>query len=301
MESVISRGLACNYREQLQQEINNVAQGLPLSRAGAAGAAKKIASLRRRNATLLGWMRDADAKKIDALEIAMQHICGNITAAVETVGESVAAVAESVAIVADSVAAVHGDLRSLMRGEVVLDEAASLDEQSAACDLALTILRTRKKKIAEMKKEQKLQVKAATPRAKRICKTVLPNVPPVVEEPAPLVKDAAPPVVEEPVPLVKDAAPQVVDEHAPFVKDINQSWEYKFEQDVKNELETPPLERLSREDLRRRFLNRLLKQPISDKEKVDVKFALHEVDSRRQFIMSQLPTHDRIEYIENLK
>jgi hypothetical protein len=38
MESIISRGLACHYRDDLQKEIDNNINGLPLSRAGAAGA-----------------------------------------------------------------------------------------------------------------------------------------------------------------------------------------------------------------------------------------------------------------------
>jgi hypothetical protein len=297
-EAVISYGLARNYREQLQTEIDNNANGLPLSRSGAVGAAKKIAILRRRNATLLGWRRDADAKKIDALETAMERICGIITEAVEKVGESVAAVAESVTIVADSVAAVHEDLRSLMRGEVVLDETTSLEEQSAACELALTVLKIRKKKIAEKKKEQKAQAKAdappkrprakaATPRAKR-CKTAPTEVPaeaPAAEAPA---EAAAPEAVESvPVKMYEMSSGRRL-------------WEVQFEADAENDVDLSPLTQLANEDSRRKFLNQL-RQTTTGAVKDDVKLALYAVDGRRQVLMSQLPPHDRIKYIESIR
>jgi hypothetical protein len=120
MEDVISHACAGNYRDRLQADID----ANKLSRGGAAAAANKIASLRRRNATLLGWQRDADTKKIDALETALQQLGGIITEATE-------AVCEKVSIVAESVAIMHTDLRSLMRGDVVLDDTTSLQEQRA--------------------------------------------------------------------------------------------------------------------------------------------------------------------------
>jgi hypothetical protein len=295
MEKVISHTCAGNYRDRLQVEIDKN----KLSRAGAAGAAKKIASLRRRNATLPGWHREVDAKKIDALETSLERICGTIVQAVEDEADRVC---ESVSLVADSVAVLHTDLRSLMRGDVVLDDTASLQEQRVACDLALVIARARKKKIVTLEKEQKAQAKAqakadappkvprakaATPRAKR-CKTAAAEVP--AESPAVAVPvEAAAPAEVESVPVKKYE-----------LSSGRRLWEVQFEADAENDVDLSPLAQLANEDSRRRFLNQL-RLTTTGAVKDDVKSALYAVDGRRQVLMSQLSPRDRTKYIEETK
>ena len=302
-KAVISYGLARNYREQLQKEIDGSANGLPLSRSGADGAAKKIASLRCRTNTMLGWRRDAEAKKIDALESGLSRICGIITGAVETVGESVAAVAESVSLFADSVAVMHTDLRSLMRGDVVLDDTASLQEQRVACDLALVIAR-----IVALEKEQKAQAKAAappkrpratTPRAKR-CKIEAVEVP----DKAPV---AEAPVAEAPaeVAVPEAVVPEVVEPTPVYMYELNghKTWESQFEADAKNGSDLSPLEQLAEEGMRRKFLNQKIKTMVGAAPHLrdDLQFAIYAVNCRRECLVRVLPADIRKQYIHDLE
>ena len=310
---VISHGLARNYREQLQAEVDNNANGLPPSRAGAVGAAKKIASLRRHNITLMGWCRDVDTKKIDALETSMQSIYGAITVALETVGESVAAVAESVSLVADSVAVMHTDLRSLMRGDVVLDDTTSLQEQRVACELALVVMKARKNKIVTLQKEQKAQAKAAappkvpratTPRAKR-CK--IEAVEASAEAPVAEAPVAEAPVAEAPVAEARAAeAPAEVVEPTPvYMYELNghKTWESQFEADAKNGSDLSPLEQLAEEGMRRKFLNQKIKTMVGAAPHLrdDLQFALYAVNGRRECLLCALPADVRKQYMHDLE
>ena len=312
-KAVISYGLARNYREQLQKEIDDSANGLPLSRSGAAGAAKKIASLRCRANTLLGWRRDAEAKKIDALESGLSRICGIITGAVETVGESVAAVAESVSLVADSVAVMHTDLRSLMRGDVVLDDTTSLQEQRVACELALVVMKARKNKIVTLQKEQKAQAKAAappkvpratTPRAKR-CK--IEAVEASAEAPVAEAPVAEAPAAEAPVAEARAAeAPAEVVEPTPvYMYELNghKTWESQFEADAKNGSDLSPLEQLAEEGMRRKFLNQKIKTMVGAATHLrdDLQFALYAVNCRRECLVRVLPADVRKQYMHDLE
>jgi hypothetical protein len=309
-KAVISYGLARNYREQLQKEIDDSANGLPLSRSGAAGAAKKIASLRCRANTLLGWRRDAEAKKIDALESGLSRICVIITGAVETVGESVAAVAESVSLVADSVAVMHTDLRSLMRGDVVLDDTTSLQEQRVACELALVVMKARKNKIVTLQKEQKAQAKAAappkvpratTPRAKR-CKIEAAEVavPEAAVPEAAVPEESAP---EESAP--EESAPEAAVPTPVYMYELNghKTWESQFEADAKNGSGLSPLEQLAEEGMRRKFLNQKIKTMMGAAPHLrdDLQFALYAVNGRRECLLCALPADVRKQYMHDLE
>jgi hypothetical protein len=314
-KAVISYGLARNYREQLQKEIDDSANGLPLSRSGAAGAAKKIASLRCRANTLLGWRRDAEAKKIDALESGLSRICGIITGAVETVGESVAAVAESVSLVADSVAVMHTDLRSLMRGDVVLDDTTSLQEQRVACELALVVMKARKNKIVTLQKEQKAQAKAAappkvpratTPRAKR-CKIEAAEVAvpeaavPEASAPEAAVPEASAPEASAP----EESAPEAAVPTPVYMYELNghKTWESQFEADAKNGSDLSPLEQLAEEGMRRKFLNQKIKTMVGAATHLrdDLQFALYAVNCRRECLVRVLPADVRNQYMHDLE
>ena len=314
-KAVISYGLARNYREQLQKEIDDSANGLPLSRSGAAGAAKKIASLRCRANTLLGWRRDAEAKKIDALESGLSRICGIITGAVETVGESVAAVAESVSLVADSVAVMHTDLRSLMRGDVVLDDTTSLQEQRVACELALVVMKARKNKIVTLQKEQKAQAKAAappkvpratTPRAKR-CKIEAAEVAvPEAAVPEASAPEAAVPEESAPEAAVpEESAPEAAVPTPVYMYELNghKTWESQFEADAKNGSDLSPLEQLAEEGMRRKFLNQKIKTMVGAATHLrdDLQFALYAVNCRRECLVRVLPADVRKQYMHDLE
>ena len=304
MENVISHACAGNYRDRLQVEIDKN----KLSRAGAAGAANKIVSLRRRNATLVGWQRDADAKKIDALESGLNRICGIITGAVETVGRSVAGVAESVSLVADSVAVMHTDLRSLMRGDVVLDDNMTLHEQHIACNLALVIAKARKKKIVALEKEQKAQAKAAappkvpratTPRAKR-CK--IEAVEASAEAPVAEAPVAEAPAAEAPV---AKAPAEVVEPTPVYMYELNghKTWESQFEADAKNGSDLSPLEQLAEEGMRRKFLNQKIKTMVGAAPHLrdDLQFVIYAVNCRRECLVCALPADVRKQYMHDLE
>jgi hypothetical protein len=304
MAGIISHGLACNYRDQWQTEIDNNAKGLPLSRSGASGAAKKLASLRRRNATLLGWHRDADTKKIDALEVAMQRICGTIVQVVEKEADRVC---ESVAAVASSVAAVESDVKALLRGDVVLDDQMSLQEQRVACDLALVIAKARKRKIVAMEKEQKAQAKVVA-----AAKREQPKKAPVKRVAAAAKRGgkcsektvAACALESSPVETYELNNGHSALEPTPVkmyeLSNGRRLWEVQFEADAENDKNLSPLIQLANEDSRRKFLNQQF-QTMTGAAKDDVKFALYAVGGRREELLSVLPADDRKQYIHDLK
>ena len=112
--------------------------------------------------------RTAAKKRLDELEAALpQHITTEAERVITTVTQEIRGVCSSVA-------ALHWDLTPVMalaRGEVMLDDSMSLEQQKAVVDLQQAALIARKRVITAAMKEERAAAKAvATAAAKAVAR-----------------------------------------------------------------------------------------------------------------------------------
>ena len=118
----------------------------------------RLTRLRLHNGTLKEMNRIKDKKRLDDLEAALpKHITDEADRVIATLTQEIRDVGKSVA-------ALHWDLmpvKALARGEVVLDDSMSLEQQKAANDVVVAISTARKRQIAADMKAERATAKAA--------------------------------------------------------------------------------------------------------------------------------------------
>ena len=134
----------------MKTQRSNDGNGPPIDAPDVVG---RLVRLRRYNGTLVRPRDRAAAKKrLDELEAALpQHITAEADRVITTVTQEIRGVGSSVA-------ALHCDLTPVMalaRGEVMLDDSMSLEQQKVAADLQQAVLIARKRTIAAAMKEEK--------------------------------------------------------------------------------------------------------------------------------------------------
>ena len=169
-EGAISKQLAVQYRAELKTQTLSQGSGRPLE---ASEAVKRLVSLRKRNAALPARYREADKKVLEELQ---KNLPKHITAEADRI---IGALTKEIRDVGGAVAALRADVLAMARGEIVLEDGASLQEQRAACNVAMAVLVNKRRAIMAAQKEEKASAKAAArpssvPSAKRSRKTVEP-------------------------------------------------------------------------------------------------------------------------------
>jgi hypothetical protein len=106
----------------------------------------RLVSLRKRNAALPARYQEADKKVLEELE---KNLPKHITAEADRI---IGDLTKEIRDVGGAVAALHADMLAMARGEIVLEDGASLQEQRAACNVAMAVLVNKRRAIIAAQK-----------------------------------------------------------------------------------------------------------------------------------------------------